>query len=78
MSVQDIQGWFVLDNSEPAIIKGTCWNKYFYTDFGQALAYAKNWLGEYDTLPEDYQGDPYDYSGYGDKIEIQFSPGIEM
>jgi hypothetical protein len=79
MSIQEIQGYFVLDNGKPAIMEDSkVWNKHFYTDFGQALGYAKNWLGEYDTLPENYQGDPYDYSGYGDKIEIRYSLGIEM
>ena len=78
-SIQNIEGWEVFDNDKPAVIKGgKDWNDNFFRDFVDALKYAKSWLGEYDTLPDDYQGEPYDYNGHGDIIEIRFSPGIQI
>ncbi len=78
MTVQSIQGYEVLDNGNPAIIQNSdVWNKHFYRNFDQALEYTKKWLGEYDSLPNNWQGEKYDYSGYGDTIEIRFNSGIE-
>lgn len=80
MSVQNIQGYEVLDNGKPATIPNfSCWKNNFFTDFGAAKKYVEDWLGMYKAgLPENWQGEPWDYSGYGDKIEIRFLPGIEM
>ena len=78
MNIQSIQGYEVLDNGKPAIIlHSTIWNKYFYRDFESAMKYAKSWLGQYDSLPSNWQGEKYDYSGYNDTIEIRFNDGIE-
>lgn len=80
-SIQNIEGWEVFDNDRPAIIhidSKNGWNNNFFRDFTQALKYAKSWLGVQDTLPENYQGEPYDYSGFGDMIEIRFRPGIQI
>ena len=79
-SIQNIEGWEVFDNDKPAIIKDSKkgWNNNFFREFADALKYAKSWLGEWDTLPENYQGEPYDYNGYGTMIEIRFNPGIQI
>jgi hypothetical protein len=42
-----------------------------FPTFAEAFAYARLWLGEYENLPENWDGSPYDYSGYGDLIEIK-------
>ena len=80
-SIQNIEGWEVFDNNRPAIINKDSkngWNNNFFREFADALKYAKSWLGEWDTLPENYCGEPYDYNGYGSMIEIRFSPGIQI
>jgi hypothetical protein len=46
------------------------WRTNTFTSFEQALKYTKDWLGDYDTLPDNWDGKAYDYSGYGDTIEI--------
>lgn len=80
MTVQNIQGFTVLENGKPAIIpNSSVWNKCFYTEFGTALAYTIKWLNDYATsLPENWQGEPIDYNGCGDTIEIRFNEGIEL
>ena len=47
---------------------------YSFATFAEALAHAKEWLGEYDNLPLYWDGSPYDYNGYGDMIEIRAKP----
>jgi hypothetical protein len=38
----------------------------------QAKIYAKAWLGDYkDVIPEDWDGSPIDYNGFGDMVEIR-------
>ena len=80
MTAQDIQGFTVLENNKEAIFgKNLPWNKCFYTEWLSALDYAKKWLGEYSyVISEDWQGQPIDYNGCGDMIEIRFNEGIEL
>lgn len=79
MSVQNIQGYEVLDDGKPATLPNTAhWKNNFFTDFGAAKKYVEDWLGMYNPgLPENWQGEPLEY-GYGSRIEIRFQPGIEF
>jgi hypothetical protein len=69
----------VYDSGKPASIigfpglKGKGWETNSFNNYKRALRYAINWLGAYSGY-----GDiklklnvPYDYSGYGDFIEIR-------
>ena len=81
MSVQNIQGYIILVNDQPAVIKNTLFNNWFYTEFDTALAYAKKWLGlNQNDLPENWQGERFHYftGSIHCSIEIKFSPGIEL
>lgn len=59
--------WKNRDSHSPA------WANSRFDTFAEAVAYARKWLGEYDCLPLDWDGKPFDYSGYGDLIEIRDS-----
>lgn len=61
----------VKDSGKDAVIeKGMLyWQKCRFEKFDEAVIYARHWLGEWDTLPTDWDGSPYDYSG-GDTIYI--------
>jgi hypothetical protein len=47
------------------------WDNHQFPTFLEAITYAKQWLGEWDTIPEEWDGKSYDYDGYGDTIEIR-------
>lgn len=71
----------VYDNSKPAsgegfpYLKRVEWACHSYKSFPEALTYTKEWLGHLSiVLPDDWQGQPLDYSGYGDMIEIRQEP----
>lgn len=79
----------VLDNNKPADYKhhkvSHCWKQSTYSNFNDALMYARKWLGL--ALGGSYDGktgitlepnQPYDYSGYGDTIEIREIGGSDM
>lgn len=56
----------------PSLTKGVGWDRHSFNSFEEALAYTKKWLGDYAvTIPENWDGSSYDYSGYGDIIEIR-------
>lgn len=66
----------VLENGKPADSKSypklanLGWDNSTFESFEAALAYALKWLGCY--APKTLEvGIPYDYSGYGDTIEIK-------
>lgn len=66
----------VYDNGKPASAKGfpqikevEGWNNHKFDTFPIAAAYATMWVGHI-IQPEDLLK-PYDYSGYGDIIEIR-------
>ncbi len=68
----------VFDNNKPASVegfpqltKGNGWDTHLFPTFAEAVQYAKDWLGQWDTLPDGWDGKPYNYSGYGDKIEVR-------
>lgn len=46
------------------------WNNSSFDTKEEAIAYAKEWLGDY-APQHDWQGEKYSYSGYGDFIEIR-------
>lgn len=64
----------VLDNNKPAILNFITykdWSCFEYKTFDEALNYAKLWLGDLsETIPNNWDGSPYDYNGYGDTISI--------
>ena len=81
MSVQNIQGYTVLVNDQPAVINNTLFNNCFYTEFDTALNYVKKWLGfQAEKLPKFWQGDVFTFHAGGkwNFIEIKFSSGIEL
>jgi len=75
----------VFDNGRPADttgypqLKGSGWHNSVFDTFTAAHEYALNWLGYLgDDIGAGYADNavlklntPYDYSGYGDKIEIR-------
>jgi hypothetical protein len=67
----------VYDNGKPAnrasyqSLRDPWWDNASFPTFQAAVAYARCWLGEWDTLPIDWNGSVYDYDGYGDTIEIR-------
>lgn len=76
----------VFDGNRPAdsriwgkhLRDGSCWNNSIFSTFDEALAYARKWLGPNHGGSEDGKeginldvNQPYDYSGYGDVIEIR-------
>lgn len=70
----------VYDNGKPAstagqkvLTPGNGWDNHSFHTFEKAVEYAKLYLGEYDCLPANWDGLSYDYSGYGDTIEIRHS-----
>lgn len=71
----------VFENGIPAnnfgfcYLKGKGWEINYFEHFDQAVSYAKLWLGQYEkVLPPNWDGQPYDYNGYGDKISIKKLP----
>lgn len=64
----------VMENGKPCDSTGFAWAKSWqcskFNTFEDALNYAKHWLGQFDTIPSDWDGSPYDYSGDGDFIKI--------
>jgi len=66
----------VFDNDRPADCFNhevhKSWEQSKFKTFDEALEYARNWLGypEGDIPPLELNV-PWDYSGYGDKIEIR-------
>ena len=65
----------VLDNGKPADCfhcnVHESWNKSTYSTFEEALEYARDWLGRYGIGVVLKPNTPWDYSGYGDIIEIR-------
>ena len=68
----------VYDNGKPARYPDCkvddSWDNNVFFTFDEAFAYARNWLGEWDMLPSDWNGSSLDYSGAGDTIEIRLFP----
>lgn len=62
----------VIDNNKPADCNNhkvdKSWNKSKFETLDEAFQYADNWLGIYGPMINN----PFDYSGYGDIIEIRF------
>jgi hypothetical protein len=68
--------WQVLDNNKPA--KGWRLDKddedigrYEFDSFEEAHDYAVNWLGRWGSGLRFQPNTEYDYSGYGDTIQIK-------
>ena len=47
------------------------WMQSPFKTFAEAVKYAKDWLGQWNSLPDNWDGKPYDYSGCGSVIEIR-------
>ena len=74
----------VFDNGKPASkvgfpeLKGKGWENHLFQSLSQAQNYAREWMGEYAPVDAIYSlpvGRIYDYSGYGDMIEIRIVEG---
>jgi hypothetical protein len=68
--------WQVLDNNKPA--KGLTfdphdedWGKHEFESFEDAHNYAVNWLGRWGYGLKFQPNTIYDYSGYGDTLQIK-------
>jgi hypothetical protein len=65
----------VYDNNKPARFPAhkvdQSWDNCEFDTLLEAVIYARQWLGQWDCLPSVWDGSPVDYSGYGDRIEIQ-------
>ncbi len=67
----------VLENNKPCDsasfqqLRGCGWDNSFFNSFADAVEYSRQWLGDYDNLPDEWNGSCWDYSGYGDVIEIR-------
>lgn len=55
----------------PEVNVGASWDNCSFPTFEAAVSYAKQWLGQWDTLPPNWDGSSYNYDGYGDTIEIR-------
>lgn len=64
----------VYDNDKPCSVEGfkvhESWKTHKFETFKEALEYLKDWLGDFDTLPDNYDGQPYEYGSYGDTVKI--------
>jgi len=66
----------VFCNNKPADTKGfpnltkECWANSTFSTFEEAHDYAVSWLGHFEVGDMEL-GKVYDYSGYGDTIEIR-------
>jgi len=66
----------VFDNNRPADNKsfpklGNAWKKSKFKSFIAAHNYAQKWMGALGSPSSLKLNTPYDYSGYGDMIEIR-------
>lgn len=67
----------VFDSGKPADengfprLAGFGWENSRWQNMLSARSYAQEWLGTTCQLPDDWDGSPIDYSGYGDTIEIR-------
>jgi hypothetical protein len=63
--------YHVFDNGKPARYEhGSCWRENVFDTLAAAQDYAKRWVGDHHTIDNLQVNTPYDYSGYGDTIEI--------
>ncbi len=65
----------VFDNNRPCSTVGfpdfdPSWDNHLFDSFDDALVYANKWLGYYPDYVSLKVNKPWDYSGYGDFIEI--------
>lgn len=64
----------VLDGNKPAQFPNhqvhESWNNSIFNTYVEALNYAHKWLGEYSPGRVFQLNKKYDYSGYGDYIQI--------
>lgn len=57
-------------------VKGLGWTSTSFSTWRKAVEYARQWLGEWNSLPNNLENKEkryfkYNYSGYGDCIEIK-------
>lgn len=60
----------VFENNKPA-----SWLNYSFKSIDEAIEETKKFFNNnqyWCSLPQNFNGSPYDYSGYGDMIEIRF------
>ena len=58
-------------NGEDFNLSNVRWATNEFPTFEEAIEYTKQWLGTIYTLPDNWDGNKYDYSGYGDNISIE-------
>ncbi len=76
-SIQQIQGYEVLDDGKPAVSRFQRNATHFFTTWEDALKYCKHYLNVWsDLLPETWQGELFTFPN-GSTIEIRFQSGIE-
>lgn len=69
----------MFDNNRPADssgypdIKSLWWSTSTFLTFEEALEYAEQWAPT-DVIPTGWNGQPIDYSGHGDTLEIREVP----
>lgn len=63
--------YHVLENNKPAILPSMeIWSNNKFGSFEKAVQYANDYLGQFGSVPENWNGDEYDY-GHGDFISIK-------
>lgn len=68
----------IYDNDRPAKypeckVDRKAWPNNKFKSFAEAREYVSRWLGSdsFYPIPQQWDGSKYDYSGYGDTIEIR-------
>jgi len=63
--------FIVYDSGKYARQSSGGWDRCHYDSMYEAICYARHWLGDVSSIPDDWDGKSINYSGYGDTIEIR-------
>ena len=70
--------WICLEDNKPCDCFNhdvhESWDKSSYKTYEEAKEYMMKWLGIYAPYPEYDFRNPYDYSGYGNIVQIIYEP----